>query len=165
MMHKGPRSHAISGVFVFLLLGIFAVLSTVMVLMAAKAYRGTVDRSERNNRTRIASSYIRTMLRSDDAEDVLRIEELEGVQTLTLLNDYDGEGYVTRLYVYDGQLREWFSSTDMEFSPHNGEAVCDAEAMHAEINEGLLTVFITENGVETEISFAPRAAAGDGGAQ
>lgn len=163
MMRKGTQSHAISGVFVFLLLGIFAVLSTVMVLMAAKAYRGTVDRSENNNRSRIASNYIRTMLRADDQAEVLRIEELEGVQTITMLNDYDGEGYVTRLYVYDGQLREWFSATDLEFSPQNGETVCAAEAMRAEFTDGLLTVFITENGTETEINFAPRAASDNGG--
>ena len=36
-MSKTGPSHAISGVFVFLLLGIFAVFSTVMVLLGAKA--------------------------------------------------------------------------------------------------------------------------------
>ena len=39
------HSHAISGVFVFLLLGVFAVFSTVMVLLGAKAYRAAAARS------------------------------------------------------------------------------------------------------------------------
>ena len=37
MSKSTQPSHAISGVFVFLLLGIFAVFSTVMVMMGAKA--------------------------------------------------------------------------------------------------------------------------------
>lgn len=36
MISKKPPSHAISGVFVFLVLGIFAVFSTVMVLLGAR---------------------------------------------------------------------------------------------------------------------------------
>ena len=63
MMTKGNHSHPIAGVFVFLLLGLFAVFSTLMVLTGAKAYRGTVDRSDAHNRARIASSYIRSMSR------------------------------------------------------------------------------------------------------
>ena len=67
----GKSSHAISGVFVFMLLGIFAVFSTVMVLLSAKAYRGVVDKAAMHNSVRVASSYIRTMLRSDDETGVL----------------------------------------------------------------------------------------------
>ena len=66
MNRSGTSSHSITGLFVFLLLGIFGVFSIVMVLMGVKAYRGTVERSDLNNNTRIASSYIRSMLRTDD---------------------------------------------------------------------------------------------------
>ena len=57
----GKSSHAISGAFVFMLLGIFAIFSTVMVLLSAKAYRGVVDKAAMHNSMRVASSYIRTM--------------------------------------------------------------------------------------------------------
>ena len=36
------RTHAISGAFVFLLLGMFAVFSVLMVLLSAQLYRTTV---------------------------------------------------------------------------------------------------------------------------
>lgn len=156
MTKIGKSNHVISGAFIFLLLGIFAVFSTLMVVMAAKAYRGTVDRSDINNRTRIASSYIRTMLRSDDEAEALRIEELEGVQAVSMLNTYDEESYVTRIYVYDGSLREWFSSADMPFDPKDGETVCAADSLSAVLENGILRVMVTENGIETEIDFAPR---------
>ena len=37
--------HSMQGVFVFVLLGLFAVMSTLMVLLGAQMYRGTVDRA------------------------------------------------------------------------------------------------------------------------
>ena len=156
----GKSSHAISGVFVFMLLGIFAIFSTIMVLLSAKAYRGVVDKAAMHNSMRVASSYIRTMLRSDDESGVLRIEDAEGVQTITMENDY-GDIYVTRIYVYDGKLREWFAMKEIPFLPGNGETVCDLDSMDAEISDGLLKVKLEENGEEMEVYFAPRSAAPD----
>ena len=94
----GKNNHAISGVFVFLLLGIFAIFSTIMVVMGAKAYRGMVEKADVHNSIRVASSYIRTMLRSNDEAGVLRVEDVDGVQTITMENDY-GDIYVTRIYL------------------------------------------------------------------
>lgn len=153
----GKKSHAISGVFVFLLLGIFAIFSTVMVVMAAKAYRGMVDNSATHNSMRVASSYIRTMLRSNDETGVLRIEDVEGVQTITMENDWE-DIYVTRIYLYEGKLREWFALADIPFAPANGESVCDLDTFHAEMKNGLLHVIVSENGTEIEIDYAPRTA-------
>ena len=154
----GKSSHAISGLFVFMLLGIFAVFSTIMVLLSAKAYRGVVDKAAMHNSVRVASSYIRTMLRSDDESGVLRIEDAEGVQTITMENDY-GDVYVTRIYVYDGKLREWFAMKEIPFLPGNGETVCELDSMDAELSDGLLKVKLVENGEEMEVYFAPRSAA------
>lgn len=158
-MNRTGSSHSISGVFVFLLLGIFALFSTVLVLLGAKSYRSTVEHSEAHNNARIASSYIRSMLRADDEADVLRIEEVEGVQTISMVNDYGFDSYVTRLYVYDGSLREWFAGSDIPFEPHGGETVCAADSMEAELEDGLLTVVIRSDDKESVIHFAPRAVA------
>lgn len=152
----GKSSHAISGVFVFLLLGIFAVFSTVMVLMGAKAYRGMVDRSVTHNSIRVASSYIRTMLRSNDESGVLRVEDVDGLQTITMENDW-GDIYITRLYLYDGYLREWFAMKEIPFEPKNGETVCVLDSMQSEMKDGLLHVVVSENGTEMDIYFAPRS--------
>lgn len=152
----GKSSHAISGVFVFLLLGVFAVFSTVMVMMGAKAYRGTVEGSALNNSIRVASSYIRTMLRSDDEVGVLKVEDVDGIRTITMENDY-GDIYVTRLYVYEGKLREWFAMAEIPFEPGKGETVCDLDSMQAELNDGMLKVIVSRGDTELEIDFAPRA--------
>ena len=152
-MKQKLSSHAVSGLFVFLLLGVFAVFSTVMVLLGVKAYRGAVERTEAHNTSRISSAYIRSMLRSDDEAGAFSPESCEGivgepgaeqavtVDALTLRNDY-GEAYVTRIYVYDGFLREWFTRASEPFHPDRGEIVCPADEMTVESNGSLLTVHL-----------------------
>lgn len=157
MKQSKQPSHVISGVFVFLLLGIFAVFSTVMVLMGAKAYKGTADRAASHNARRIASAYLRSMVRSDDDEGAFRVEEAAGVPAITMENVYDDETYVTRLYVYDGMLREWFTGAEMEFEPENGEIVCPADEMTASAENGLLTVRLRNGDEWTQVDVALRA--------
>ena len=151
-------SHAISGLFVFILLGVFAVLSTVMVLMGAKVYRSTVDQFDAHNSARIAPAYVRSMVRAEDEQGVVRLEEAEGLQTITMLHSYDDEAYVTRIYCYEGQLYEWFSDAENPFVPEDGEAVCPCEALEAELSDGLLSVRILQGGEWTEAAIALRAA-------
>ncbi len=166
MKEKAP-THLISGVFVFLLLGVFAVLSTVMVLLGARAYRGTVERNSTHNTARICSSYLRSIVRADDETGSLRIERMDAlvtneddseqqvqVDTIALYNAYDDEAYVTRIYIWDGYLREWFTEASEPFYADAGEVVCAAEEMQASIQDGLLTVEVRSGGETVETNVA-----------
>ena len=159
MRKNAAPSHAISGVFVFVLLGIFAVFSTVMVVLGAKAYKGTADRAAEHNAGRIAGAYMRSMVRSDDEEGAVTLEDISGVHTVALHNVYDGEAYLTRLYVYGGMLREWFSYAEADFVPEDGEPVCEADDMEATMQPGLLTVRLKHQDAWTTVDVALRAAA------
>jgi hypothetical protein len=103
-------SHAISGVFVFLLLGIFAVFSTVMVLMGAKAYKGTAERAAEHNEKRLAQAYVRSMVRSDDEKGGVRVEEVSvpvytaSAEEEETDEDADAEGFeLEETAPYDGE--------------------------------------------------------------
>jgi hypothetical protein len=158
-MSKNGPSHAISGVFVFLLLGVFAVFSTVMVVLGAKAYKATADRAAEHNADRIASAYVRSMVRADDDRDSLRVEEIGGLSAVTMHYDYDGEEYLTRIYVYGGKLREWFSYAEADFEPADGEAVCAADEMQASLSGHLLSVCMRHGDKWTNVDIALRSAA------
>ena len=151
--------HAMSGVFVFMLLGLFAVFSTLMVMFGVRAYRSAAELSGVHGRSRIASAYLRSMARGSDEDGALRIETVDGVETVTLLSSYDDEEYVTRLYVYDGYLREWFTEASEPFEPENGETVCEADAMTAELEGNLLIVSVETDGAWSTVCCAVRAAA------
>lgn len=151
-----PSSHNISGVFVFLLLGVFAVFSTVMVLLSARAYKSTVDRLAEHNATRIAPAYVRSMVRADDELGGVSVEEIGGVTSVSLYNEYDGDGYITRIYCLDGGLYEWFSDAEREFFPEDGDKVCDCDGMKAEIKDGLLCVGLLSGETWTQVDIALR---------
>ena len=162
MSKHQPSQHAISGVFVFLLMGVFAVFSTVMVLLGARTYKSTSDRTQQHNESRVAAAYVRSMVRADDEKDEVLTENLNGIPTVTMIEVYDGDEYVTRLYAYEGTLRELFTERANEFEPDLGEPICPLEEMNAEIRGGLMTIHLKSADAETDVQIALRCAA-DGG--
>ena len=127
-----------------------------MVMMGAKAYKGTVEQLEAHNSVRIAPAYVRSMVRADDEENVVSVEEIAGVTAVTMLNVYDEEAYVTRIYCYEGQLYEWFTGAENEFVPEEGEAVCPCDDMTASLAGGLLRVKLLNGETWTSVDIALR---------
>ena len=71
--------HSMQGAFVFVLLGLFALMSTLMVLLGAQMYRATVDHSQQNNQKRLLSAYafsdlVETASTTDDSEHFAHID-------------------------------------------------------------------------------------------
>ena len=140
MNGRGNVSHSMQGVFVFVLLGLFAVMSKLLVLLGAQMYHGTVEKTSANNENRILSAYVRSMIRAEDTSGAMEIGEYDGVKALAMREDLDGEAYVTWLYCYEGQMYEWFTSDDGEFRPESGTAICPAQRFEPSLDNGLLTV-------------------------
>ena len=143
--------HSMQGVFVFVLLGLFAVMSTLMVLLGAQMYRNTVDKTTENNEGRVLTAYVRSMVRAEDAYEALSVEDHDGVTALAMRESIDGEGYVTWIYQYDGQLYEQFTSGDREFEPEAGTAICAAQGFEPALDEGLLTMNLVDDEGETSV--------------
>ena len=136
--------HGMQGVFVFVLLGIFAVMSTLMVLLGAQMYRNTVDHATANNEDRVLGAYVRSMIRAEDGADDVAVEEFDGTKVLALNESIEGENYVTWLYCYEGQLYEQYTSAGHDFEPQSGSAICPAQSCEPKISDGLLTVDMTD---------------------
>ena len=144
MKTAGQGEHAISSVFVFMLLGVFMVFGMLMIVLGVRAYQSTESRTAGNNQYRLLSSYVRSMVRSEDGLADIHVEELDGIRMLSMEESYDGDKYVTRIYVSDGKLREWFSSAENPFDPAAGDEICDAGDFEAEIQNGLLTARVQD---------------------
>ena len=140
MSRPKAGSHAISGAFVFLLLGVFALSAVVMVLLGAGAYNRTVDAAAAHNEVRIGPSYLRTMVRGHDETGGIRTERLTGILRqdeetgdvhtepvdLDAIVLEDGEA-VTRLFVYEGMLYECSEPLDEEEWTEGEDAFSDDE--------------------------------------
>ncbi len=151
------KSHGISGVFVFLLLGVFALFGTVLVLLSAEAYRDTVAAASEHNTQRILESVCRNMIRSSDRLNGVFTGE-DGAVLCTSDGDEE-ETYITGLYVYEGQLMQYVYEKEEGLRKEYGEVLCGAKSLHAGLNGQQLTVCLTdENGAEHILIMALRAA-------
>ena len=142
--------HGVQGVFVFVLLGLFAVMSTLMVLLGAQMYRNTVDHATANNEDRVLGAYVRSMVRAEDAAHGVSIEDHDGVKALALREDYDGEAFVTWLYCWEDRLYEQFTEAEAGFEPQSGTAICPAGSFEPRLEDNLLTIDMTDGKGEPE---------------
>lgn len=138
------RGRAVSGAFVFLLLGVFAVFAVLLVLFGAKAYQSSVEETTRHNDERILQSIIVNAVLADDAAGAVTAERIDGMEALRIDYDYDGERYIKRLYCHDGALRELFIDEFSDFDPADGEFLCEADALTVAIEDNLITAVVTD---------------------
>lgn len=139
------QHHSIAGVFVFLLLGLFAVMSMLLVLESAQVYRGIVDETAQHNNQRILRAYMRNALAAEDNEGVVQVQEIDGIKALVISEPPDeSDSYVRYIYCYDGALRELYVSTSYGFQPQSGEEICEMGQCDMELKGQLLCVNITD---------------------
>lgn len=138
MIKENGRS--LSGLFVFSLLGLFALFAVLLSLLGAQVYQNTVAVSDAHAEERILLSFVRSTVRNADVQSRITVEECGGVQTLTLETLEDEETYLTRLYCRDGMLKEWFAEKQMPFAPEDGEDICPCEVFDPKLGENMLSV-------------------------
>ena len=142
---SGNVQHSMQGVFIFVLLGLFALMSTLLVLLGAQMYRGTVDRSTANNEDRVLSAYVRSMVRAEDIRAAVSVEDAGGMKAIAMREQFGDENYVTWIYAYEGQLCELFMEEAYDFEPDFGTAICPVGSFEPELNGNLLTVRMTDD--------------------
>ena len=146
MSRKRPTggSHMISGVFVFLLIGIFAIASITLVLSGIGAYRNVTNAAARNTERQLALSYLANKVRAYDGAGSVSVDTRDGISVLSLREDWEGETYETLIYHYDGAICEQYTSADGEFVPMYGERLTEALALQFnEVRPDLMQVEAT----------------------
>lgn len=141
---NGQRGRAVSGAFVFLLLGVFAVFATLLVLLGARAYQTTVARSEQHAAAQVLENFVANAVRADDAAGAVSVETVDGMDVLHIVYDFDGELYDKWVYCRDGRLRELFTSRENGFDAEAGEPICAAQDMKLSRSGSLITAELTD---------------------
>ena len=151
MRHDRENGHRAGGFTALIVFAAFAVCILSVLLAGADAYRRITERDRAAYAGRTCAQYIATRVRQAQSGAAVSVTGSGGVREL----------YVTRVYCYDGWLRELFSADGTEFDPEDGEAVIEADEMEPAISDGLLTVALTANGGErTELVLSLRGEEG-----
>lgn len=129
-----------------LTLVLFAVLTVCMVLVlftGAGVYQRLTTRGQKAYEERTVPLYIATKVRQADSAGAVETERSAGVDVLVLKEWIDGTCYLTRIYGYEGYVREWFAAEDVVFEPMEGEPVAKAEEVRFALENGCLYVTTT----------------------
>lgn len=127
----------ITGLLALTVFAVFALCVLLVLLSGAQVYRGLTERGEENCASRTAVRYLTTRIRQ--AESVT-VGDFEGCHALIIPEQIDGTTYLTRVYVYDGYLRELYCAESADLQPQDGEKVLPAAKLEAILGNGLLTM-------------------------
>lgn len=137
---KGTEYRKTTDLLALLVFGVFALCVAAVLLTGAKTYRTLTDRAEESHAHRVVVRYLTT--RFHQAPRV-QVEDFCGLQALVIPEEIDGRTYLTRVYCYEGQLRELFSGEDTAVAPGDGEVVLALRGLTFSVGEGILWVEIT----------------------
>lgn len=137
---KELRSNKITQLMALLTFSVFAVCVLLVLLSGADVYQRLTKEGECQYDRRTAAQYLTTRVRQGET---VTVGEFSGLDTLEFRETVNGQRYITRVYCYNGYLRELFTMEDGSFLPEEGEKLLKAEDLSLSAENGLLTAQIT----------------------
>jgi len=147
----GREQHHIDGVFVLLLFGVFACCILLVLLTGAGAYQRLTERDAASYERRTAVQYVAGKVRHADTAGGVFVGDFDGTpdsdgDTLFLSEQVDGATYYTRIYWYDGAIRELYTDAEGQYAPEDGDEVLSARSLSFSQSGSLLTIGATDDG-------------------
>lgn len=136
-MKKRPIIHQIDGLIALLLFGVFSVCILAVLLTGADAYRRLTDRDQAAFDRRTCLQYIATRVRQADTLDGVRVGDFNGADALVFSEE---DGFVTRIYCYNGYIMELYAGEDVELTLEAGEPIMEADPLGFTMENGRLTI-------------------------
>ena len=124
-------------VLALLCLTVFALCLLLVLLSGASCYRGLVERGEETYGRRTALQYLTTRIRQ---AETVEIGDFEGCPALILEETVENETYTTKVYCYEGWLRELYAVPGAKLPLKAGTAILEAEDLTLTRDGDLLKV-------------------------
>ncbi|MBE5906625.1 MAG: DUF4860 domain-containing protein [Lachnospiraceae bacterium] len=149
-MNDVKNRHNMDSVFVLLLFAVFAGCILLVLLFGASSYESLVRRDNQAYNSRTAISYIAAKVRHSDERNSIFIGSFadrtdsskDDISTLYLKFPTDEGTYFTKIYYYDGYIREVLCADDSGLSPEDGNEILKAKGISFLQEGNLVTVRI-----------------------
>ena len=148
----------------FFLFAVFTISVVAVLIGGAKIYRNQADADIFGYEKRTAALYISTRVRQNDLDgmcfvgDFYKAQPSDEGNTLFLYEEIGGELYYTCIYCYNGYLYELFAEAGNDFSPADGEAIIEVDALRFKNDSGFICVEITyKDGTSRSLMLYPRS--------
>lgn len=123
MKTNSSKAHHMDALFPITLFFVLTLFAFMVIVLASQIYENTTENSHRNHQARIALSYISEKIHQTEDECIISIEAFDSLDALTFYQTYEGSGYYTYIYYYEGALRELFAREGTSLSLSDGKAV------------------------------------------
>lgn len=133
------RTSKLTDLLALTVFAVFALCVLLVLLTGAKVYRNLVNAGGESYTARTAAQYVTTRVRQ---AQTVTVEDFGGCQALILPETVGEQTYITRVYCYDGYLRELYCAEEAALSPEDGEKVMEAESLDLTLEGTLLTARI-----------------------
>lgn len=158
--------HEMDSVFVLLLFTLFAGCVLMVLLLGASSYERVVVRDGQAYDARTGVQYISAKVRHSDESGCVQTGsfsdrtdmEADEIPTLYLKLSPVGEPYYTKIYYYDGYIRELLCPEQIALDPEDGQELLAATSFSVWQEGSLIYVTIgDEEGKEHSISLMVRS--------
>ena len=168
-MKKETTAHHMDGVYVLLLFAVFAGCILIVLLFGASAYEKMVERDQVAYNQRTGVQYLAAKVRHSDSKDHVYVgsfsdrTDAEADEIDTLYLQFVGEegevpGYFTKIYYYDGYIREVLCAEDIDLAPEDGNEILAAKGLRIAADGDLISFSVTnDDGSESSLNIAVRS--------
>ena len=147
------------GLIALLLFGVFAACLLAVLLTGAGAYKRLNARDEEAYVRRTCMQYVANRVHQAPRPEDVAVEPFGDKESLAIV---DSDGFVTRVYYYDGYLMELYSSVSSGLNPQDGEKIMEISGLSLSLEDGMLAVTVIDStGKDQEMVLALSAGRGE----
>lgn len=143
-MRRAENKFQTGKVLVLVLFAVFAVCVLYVLLTGAGVYERLTKRGRSAFDERTVPQYIATKVRQADCAGAIQVVRTDGTDVLCLAEQIGDTCYITRIYCYDGYVRELFTAESVPFDPVAGEKIAPAAEVSISLEEESLYVTVTQ---------------------
>lgn len=134
------RSGLVNAASTLIIVALFAIAALVLVSAGMQVYNNVVLAANENFELRTSLSYVATKINQYDAAGAVDIVECDGVKALTLLEDIEGDPFVTVIYHKNGALYEFTQYAGEELQMDSGFKVVEIDSFDMTKNGSAITL-------------------------
>lgn len=146
MNKKGVSINSLS---IICILGMFTVMSLLLILLGANFYQGLTNKVTENDEIRSSLNYVANKVRFSGS-DKADIKEISETKVLEIVQD----GYIDLIYFYEGSIMEVSVISESDFSPEYGTSIIPIKSFEFNKNDDGFITFTAKtdkNPVELKI--------------
>lgn len=157
-MKRMETKQKLDGLFVLLIFALFAGSLLLVLLTGAGSYQRLLERDAKSYDRNTTLQYVAAKLHGADQAGGVTIGSFsnktncmaDDIETLYLRETLDGSWYETRIYYYDGYIRELLAEENAQFSPEDGTPIFESGGLSFLENHG--SIFVTVKAPDGEIN-------------